>query len=349
MPAKRTNKKQKPVVPTQPGSKTGGGAARGKPKAATPAASGTEPEDSEVHLRRSTRRSVGTPKKAAADEKARLDAQKAREVADRKIAIEQARRDAKGAQEEADRKLAALVALDQAPQGDGGESEADDEEEEGARGGNSPGGRSGGSRVRYGDASAAYDTDASEVGLGGDLLGFFSAIGPMGRPPPANPGRSSALPTGRRPVPAKSASRKPRKAPGVTEPEPRERIAPATWANISSMYGSASNWVRFTPFNNARNQHECRRLADALDHLVRDGVPLASTGMEILVRALTGVQYADHRKDQRALEEIEWTPPGTILPHAFIQQVQKDGARRLKLEAHSSPGAKASSGAGALE
>lgn len=347
MPAKSTTKKQKAVVPTPPGSKPGGGAARSKPKVALPAASGTEPEDSEVQIRRSTRQTVGTPKKAAAVEKARQDAQKAREAADRKVAIEQARRDAKRAQEAADLKLAALVALDQAPQGGGDDSEADDEEEEGTRDGHSPGRRSSGPRVRHGGASAAYDTDASEVGLGGDLMGFFSAIGPVGRPPPANPGRSSAPATGRRPAPAKGATRKPRAAPGFSEPEPRERIAPATWANISSMYGSASNWVRFTPFNNARNQHECRRLADAVDHLVRDGVPLVSTGMEILIRALTGVQYADQRKDQRALEEIEWTPPGTILPHAFIQQVQKDGARRLKLEAHSSPGAKG--GAGALE
>lgn len=119
---------------------------------------------------------------------------------------------------------------------------------------------------------------------------------------------------------------------GVGEEAPGDgRSAPAIMARLKASYRSAPEYVRSIQFNNARAGHEARRTAQALDALIREGVPLHYEGMEILVRNLAGICEADRLGDPAILEGIEWAPPQAIIPRQMLRTVIKDANRHSKL------------------
>lgn len=110
------------------------------------------------------------------------------------------------------------------------------------------------------------------------------------------------------------------------------RLAEVLMSNLRANYRSAMDYVRSVDFSNQRAAHEARRTAQAIDALLRDGVPLHFEGMEILVRNLTGVVEADKLGESAVLTGMEWQPPQDIVPRSVLRTVLKDAKRRKELK-----------------
>jgi hypothetical protein len=115
-------------------------------------------------------------------------------------------------------------------------------------------------------------------------------------------------------------------------PNGDDRLAGVLMANIRANYRSALDYVRSIDFSNQRAGHEARRTAQAIDALLREGVPLHFDGMEILVRNLAGVVEADKSADPSVLTGMEWQPPQDIVPRSVLRTVLKDAKRRKELK-----------------
>lgn len=116
-----------------------------------------------------------------------------------------------------------------------------------------------------------------------------------------------------------------------------ERIAATVLKRLLKNHTSAVAFVRSNEFKNSRNMHEARRTAQAIDAFLREGVSAKFEGMEILVRALTGLYKSDQHSQPSLLEELEWAPPEDILPREIFRVVAKDAARRTKQTTKSKP------------
>jgi hypothetical protein len=110
------------------------------------------------------------------------------------------------------------------------------------------------------------------------------------------------------------------------------RIAEVVMARLRTSHRSALDYVRHLDFGNPRAGHEARRTAQALDALIKEGVPLHFEGMEILVRNLVGVCEADRFGDTCILEGLEWALPQDVVPSAVLRTVMKDAKRRKELK-----------------
>ena len=109
-------------------------------------------------------------------------------------------------------------------------------------------------------------------------------------------------------------------------------IAEVLMSNIRANYNSALDYVRSIDFHNQRAAHEARRSAQAVDALLRQGVPLHYEGMEILVRNMTGVVEADKLNESAVLTGMEWQPPQDVVPRSILRTVLKDAKRRGKIK-----------------
>jgi len=103
-------------------------------------------------------------------------------------------------------------------------------------------------------------------------------------------------------------------------------------SNIRANHRSALDYVRSIDFSDQRSMHEARRTAQAIDALIREGVPLHLEGMEILVRSLAGVVEADKLGEPAVLAGMEWQPPQDIVPRSVLRTVLKDAKRRKELK-----------------
>lgn len=115
------------------------------------------------------------------------------------------------------------------------------------------------------------------------------------------------------------------------------RLAEVLMSNLRANYNSALDYVRSVDFSNQRAAHEARRTAQAIDALLREGVPLHFEGMEILVRNLTGVVEADKLGESAVLTGMEWQPPQDIVPRSVLRTVLKDAKRRKELKPKKTP------------
>ena len=93
--------------------------------------------------------------------------------------------------------------------------------------------------------------------------------------------------------------------------------------------------------------HEARRTAQAIDAFRGEGVSPELEGMEILLRALAGLQLADQLGNAGILEELEWSPPEQVLPTAVIRTAIKDAERRDKYRSRARKGSAAPARSGA--
>ena len=71
-----------------------------------------------------------------------------------------------------------------------------------------------------------------------------------------------------------------------------DRMAPSILAHAKT-FGSLIGWVRTVEWKHTRNKNECLALAQAVDLLLAEGVPVSSMGIELLLRRLNGVHLAD--------------------------------------------------------
>ena len=115
------------------------------------------------------------------------------------------------------------------------------------------------------------------------------------------------------------------------------RLAEVLMSNLLANYNSALDYVRSVDFSSQRAMHEARRTAQAIDALLREGVPLHFEGMEILIRNLTGVVEADKLGESAVLTGMEWQPPQDIVPRSVLRTMLKDAKRRKELKPKKTP------------
>ena len=125
----------------------------------------------------------------------------------------------------------------------------------------------------------------------------------------------------------------------VPSPEPAatasgassDRIAHVTLAQAASS-SSVMSWIQLQNFQDKRNRRECLALAAAIDALLEDGVPVESTGLEILCRRLTAVHESDKNKNWDWAAAIEWPyAADSLLTHQLRARVVKDAAAISRL------------------
>jgi hypothetical protein len=139
-----------------------------------------------------------------------------------------------------------------------------------------------------------------------------------------------------------------RPSPGSTPPAAtlqqddfaRERLASVLYAHIrDTNHASCVEYVEKAKLD-GRPYHEARRLAQAIDAFIGEGVSLHTEGLEILLRALTGVVFSEQEGNKKLLDHVEWNPPGGSLPPKLAEAFIKVEARRAKThKKSSSPGA----------
>jgi hypothetical protein len=105
---------------------------------------------------------------------------------------------------------------------------------------------------------------------------------------------------------------------------------------------------RAADMKNARNGHELRRVSQAIDAAMDEGITSDHLVLELLLRTAAGLRLADDFGDQGLLEEIEWSPPEAVVPRDMLRTLMKDSARRkaLKPKAGPSPSPSPSRGRG---
>lgn len=112
-----------------------------------------------------------------------------------------------------------------------------------------------------------------------------------------------------------------------------ERLAPDIMKRLYRSHSSALDFVRSREWTNARSSHEARRVAQAIDAFVSEGVHLEFEGMEILVRTMAGLHTSDQNGNAGLLEEMEWAPPDELLPADVFRTLVKDSQRKDKIRA----------------
>jgi hypothetical protein len=115
-----------------------------------------------------------------------------------------------------------------------------------------------------------------------------------------------------------------------------KRLAPEILERID-VYGSAKSWVKMYDWKISRNRREAEAIAQAVDALRAEGLPVSSTGLEILLRRLSGIQLADLTGKWEACESVAWCSSGnSLLPRAELRRVLKDADQMSRLTAVSS-------------
>jgi hypothetical protein len=109
------------------------------------------------------------------------------------------------------------------------------------------------------------------------------------------------------------------------------RLASVLYGRMMEHHTSVLDFVRRREFKSQRSFHEARRIAQAVDALVKDGARLRWTGMEMLLRNLSGICEADRLDEVGILEAFELRPPQQLLPRQVLRTVLKDVARAKKL------------------
>lgn len=118
----------------------------------------------------------------------------------------------------------------------------------------------------------------------------------------------------------------------------RVRIAAEMLRNCVP-YGSVTSWVKQNDWKSGRNKHECEALARAVDALLAEGVPVKSTGVEILMRRLSGVHLADQHSEWQLADSVAWNPLGnSLLPRAEVTRALKEADQLKRLTSNMSNG-----------
>ena len=118
----------------------------------------------------------------------------------------------------------------------------------------------------------------------------------------------------------------------------RTRIASEMLRNCVP-YGSVTSWVKQTDWKSGRNKHECEVLARAVDALLSEGTPVKSTGIEILMRRLSGVHLADQHSEWQLADSVAWNPLGnSLLPRAEVTRALKEADQLKRLTSNMSNG-----------
>lgn len=118
----------------------------------------------------------------------------------------------------------------------------------------------------------------------------------------------------------------------------RTRIAADMLRNCVP-YGSVTAWVKQNDWKSGRNKHECEALARAVDALLAEGTPVKSTGIEILMRRLSGVHLADQHSEWQLADSVAWNPLGnSLLPRAEVTRALKEADQLKRLTSNMSNG-----------
>lgn len=118
----------------------------------------------------------------------------------------------------------------------------------------------------------------------------------------------------------------------------RARIAADMLRNCVP-YGSVTAWVKQNDWKSGRNKHECEALARAVDALLAEGTPVKSTGIEILMRRLSGVHLADQHSEWQLADSVAWNPLGnSLLPRAEVTRALKEADQLKRLTSNMSNG-----------
>jgi len=118
----------------------------------------------------------------------------------------------------------------------------------------------------------------------------------------------------------------------------RARIAADMLRNCVP-YGSVTAWVKQNEWKSGRNKHECEALARAVDALLAEGTPVKSTGIEILMRRLSGVHLADQHSEWQLADSVAWNPLGnSLLPRAEVTRALKEADQLKRLTSNMSNG-----------
>jgi hypothetical protein len=118
----------------------------------------------------------------------------------------------------------------------------------------------------------------------------------------------------------------------------RTRIAPQMLRNCAT-YGSVTAWVKQTDWKSGRNKHECEALARAVDALLAEGTSAKSTGVEILMRRLSGVHLADQHSEWQLADSVAWNPLGnSLLPRDEVTRALKEADQLKRLTSNMSNG-----------
>jgi hypothetical protein len=118
----------------------------------------------------------------------------------------------------------------------------------------------------------------------------------------------------------------------------RTRIASQMLRNCAT-YGSVTAWVKQTEWKSGRNKHECEALAGAVDALLAEGTSAKSTGIEILMRRLSGVHLADQHSEWQLADSVAWNPRGnSMLPRDEVTRALKEADQLKRLTSNMSNG-----------
>ena len=118
----------------------------------------------------------------------------------------------------------------------------------------------------------------------------------------------------------------------------RTRIASQMLRNCAT-YGSVTAWVKQTDWKSGRNKHECEALARAVDALLAEGTSAKSTGVEILMRRLSGVHLADQHSEWQLADSVAWNPLGnSLLPRDEVTRALKEADQLKRLTSNMSNG-----------
>ena len=110
-----------------------------------------------------------------------------------------------------------------------------------------------------------------------------------------------------------------------------KRVADAVLEQVR-LYGSLQAWVRMTEWVQQRNKYECEAIAQAVDALIKEGVPSSTLGVEILLRRLNGVHLADRYGSWEVCSAVQWSgPSNTLLPRDELTRVFKEAAQLKRL------------------
>lgn len=148
--------------------------------------------------------------------------------------------------------------------------------------------------------------------------------------PAASLGHAAAAAAAAEPVPTQGR--------GAAAQRARARIAPHMLRNCST-YGSVLSWVKQTEWKSGRNKHECEAIARAVDALLAEGVKAKSTGIEILMRRLSGVHLADQHSEWQLADSLAWNPLGnSLLPRDEVTRALKEADQLKRLTSNMSNG-----------
>lgn len=125
---------------------------------------------------------------------------------------------------------------------------------------------------------------------------------------------------------------------GAAARHARARIAKQMLRNCTP-YGSVTAWVKQTDWKSGRNKHECEAVARAVDALLAEGTSIKSTGIEILMRRLSGVHLADQHSEWQLADSVAWNPLGnSLLPRDEVTRALKQADQLKRLTSNMSNG-----------